>query len=95
MEAMTQRDYGSFFISIPLAEAGLCLQTMVTPGSLYQKQFTMGLILAGIFLVSCLCVIFLISRYTRGLVQKLETLNRKIDAFTSAQREEVFHENSQ
>ena len=68
MEAMTQRDYDSFFISIPLAEAGLCLQTMVTPGSLYQKQFTMGLILAGIFLVSCLCVIFLISRYTRGLV---------------------------
>lgn len=94
MESMTRKGYNSFFISLPLTDAGLCLQTIVTPSSLYQKQMTMGLILASIFLVSCLCVVFLISGYSRGLVRKLEALTQKIDGFTSTEREEVFHENS-
>lgn len=93
MEPMTRRGYGSFFFSLPLPDTGLCLQTIVSPGSLYQKQLTMGLILASIFLASCLLVVLLISGYSRGLAGKLESLTAKIDLFTSREREEAFHEN--
>ena len=77
----------SFTSSINLDDLGIRIETVTFLQSIFQKCLIMGGVFLLIFLVTMVCIIYIISLYGRHIARQLEQLVEKIDTFSKTERD--------